>query len=390
VPQAQSSRLSEDVSSFGFSRVIELPHAKTIELDNGLRLTSYHFGMVLDSCLVIDDGRTTLMDMNDCKLTRGPLRQVLTRHPKIDFLFRSHSSASSYPFCVTAEDESELSYRTPLDYSIEFTASAAFAKARYAVPFASNHCYMHKETYQFNPTVVSPVEVKAYFDEHRPAGSECVVMIPGDSWDERKGFSLQPEAQDYFVNREAHLRAYATELDKSMQAYYREEDAVDIAFDAFAEYFRAFATSLPWLVRRVFSPIVAFERSGREGAWIVDFGSRRVFESASAPERAALVVQVHSAVLKDCVEKRMFSVFTASKRLHVRVAKGRMGDFFMLTTLLDMYEYGYFPLRRCFNPRFAMAWLRRWREVVMYAGMATRMILARGRDPLAIAIPRTE
>lgn len=390
VPQAQSSRLYEEVSSFGFSRVIELPHAKTVALDNGLRLTSYHFGLVLDSCLVIDDGRTTLMDMNDCKLTRGPLRQVLGRHPKIDFLFRSHSSASSYPFCVSAEDESELSYRTPLDYSIEFTTSAELARARFAVPFASNHCYMHKETYRFNPTVVSPVEVKTYFDAHRPKDSECVVMIPGDSWDDRDGFTLKPEAQDYFVNREVHLESYAKELDKSMQAYYREEDAVDLTFESFAEYFRIFATSLPALLRGVFSPVVAFERTGRDGTWVVDFRARRVYELASPPETVALRIQVHPAVLRDCVEKRMFSVFTASKRLHVNVSKGRMSDFFLLTTLLDMYEYGYFPLRRCLNARFARAWLRRWREVAMYSWMAVRIVLARGRDPLAVAIPRTE
>ena len=37
---------------------------------------------------------------------------------------------------------------------------------RYAIPFASNHCHLHKDVYPLNGYVMTPVLVKDYVDSN--------------------------------------------------------------------------------------------------------------------------------------------------------------------------------------------------------------------------------
>jgi UDP-MurNAc hydroxylase len=66
VPEGHFARMKRDGELFRFAEVVEMPHAKSLRLDGGLELTSYQFGLMADSALVISDGRTTVLDLNDC------------------------------------------------------------------------------------------------------------------------------------------------------------------------------------------------------------------------------------------------------------------------------------------------------------------------------------
>jgi UDP-MurNAc hydroxylase len=388
IPDAFFGRMKDDILDFGFKNVVELRHGKTVKLAPGLEVTSWQFGLTMDSTLVVSDGTTTLMDMNDCKITGWPLRQVLRRHPKIDFVFRSHSSAQPYPFCVRAEDPRELSYRQNEDYLREFADTARLTGARYAVPFASNHCFLHKETRRFNTTAVSPVDVKRHFDKHGPRDSECVVMVPGDSWSDREGFKLQEH--DFFDNRDRHLAAYAAEVAPLLEEQYRREERARLKFSAFETYFRDVIASVPRAARLLFKPVVAFTLSNRPGpAWVLDFDRRAIYESAAVPADAAFTIDVHEAVLKDCIEKRLFATWTPSKRLSVDLKKGRVRDFLMFLQVLDLHEYGYLPLRRMLSWRFVSRWAPRWREVGQYLALVLKVVRTRhDTDPLKAFIPK--
>src|SRR6267142_5214315 len=281
VPKAPTSCIVNDLQDFKFKSIIELPHGKTLQLAQDLQVTSYQYGLNTDSALVIDDGRTVLLNMNDCKLVGGPLKQVLRRHPKIDFMFRSHSSAQPYPHCVDAEDKDDLGYRKNEDYVSDFVESAILVKPRYAIPFASNNCFLHRETLQFNETVVNTLDVRTFFDEHKPAGTECVVMVAGDSWDDRDGFRIKE--QDFFINREHHLRKYAEETASVLEECYRREDAVTVSFRDFERYFAAFMKSLPLFVRLVFKPVIVFETTGKSvSCWVLDFRRGKIYEATEA------------------------------------------------------------------------------------------------------------
>jgi UDP-MurNAc hydroxylase len=388
IPDAFFGRMKDDILDFGFVRVIELPHGKTVTLGPGMDVTSWQFGLTMDSTLVVSDGRTTLMDMNDCKVTGWPLRQILRRHPRVDFVFRSHSSAQPYPFCVRAEDPSELSYRRNDDYLREFAETARLTGARYAIPFASNHCFLHRETRHFNVTAVSPVDVKRYFDKHGPRDSECVVMVPGDAWSERAGFKLQEH--DFFDNRDTHLAAYAADVAPLLEAQDRREAQARLTFAAFETYFRDVMRSVPRLARVLFKPVVAFTRSNRPGpVWVLDFDRRRIYESDTVPAAAAFRIDVHEAVLKDCIEKRLFATWTPSKRLSVDLKRGRVREFLMFLQVLDLHEYGYLPPRRMLTWRFVSRWAPRWREIGQYVGLVVKVLRTRhDADPVKAFIPK--
>jgi UDP-MurNAc hydroxylase len=364
IPQTHFKRMVKDVKDCGRKNIIELPHGKPLQLGPNLTVTSYQYGLATDSALMISDGKTTLADFNDCKVSGLPLRQVMKRHPKVDFLFRSHSSASPFPHCIDAEDPADLDHRSNEHYIEEFIEMAALVKPRYAIPFASNHCFLHKETFALNSTVVTPNRVKDRFDQRDMAGTECVVMVPGESWDDVNGFRLQQH--DFFENREHHLAAYAQENAAKLDAYYETEAKIRPTFKSFSSYFGKFLGSLPTPLFWFFKPLIVFSFPGQNDRhWIVDFRQRSTYETFEIPKNYSFQVVVHPAVLKDCLDRSLFATFTASKRLRLVLPKGHRTELLVILQLLDMYEYEFFPIfKQAFQRRFIATWMRRWRELV--------------------------
>jgi UDP-MurNAc hydroxylase len=388
VPQAPTGCLLNDLRDFPCKSIIELPHGKTLQLSPTLRITSYQQGLNTDSALIIDDGNTVLANLNDCKLAGAPLRQVLRRHPKIDFLFRSHSSAQPYPHCVEAEDPDDLQYRKNEDYVADFVESATLIKPRYAIPFASNNCFLHRETFRFNDLVVNPLDVKLHFDRQERGSAECVVMVAGDSWDDQEGFHIR--AQDFFTNKEQRLREYAQETAPILEEYYKRESTAKVTFPAFSKYFNDFMSSMPWFLRPVFKPVVVFEPEGQNNSWVLDFRQRRVYEANEAVVDYDVKFRAHPAVLRDCVQRKMFTLFFPSKRLRISLKRGHVKDYFIFEQLFDLYEYGLLPLRNCFSRRSLLVWLRRWREVVAMIALFFRVLWSRNRrDGISDLVPRT-
>lgn len=376
MPEAHFDRMLVDLRSFGFTDITELPHGKTITLTGKTKVASYQFGVSLDSALIVTDGETTLLNVNDCKLMGSPLKHLCDAYSRPDFVFRSHSSASAYPYCVRSYNPDHLKWRTNEHYVAEFLAFANRVNARFATPFASNHCFLHRETREFNDTVVPPEEVKEYFDAHNKGVTQCVVMVPGDSWSREGGFDLSDH--DYFTNRDYHLEQLEAQYADRLQAFYREEDAVRPSWEAFERYFTRLLKGLPWALKLVFPARVLFKvKATPEVYWLVDFKERRVEQVPDDNVQCHLVVEVHPAVLNDCVRKRMFSVFTASKRVRFEIREGPLRHLLLYTRIMDMHESGYFPLSSMFSRRFIRSWLRRWREVFWYARVGFQLLVTR-------------
>src|SRR5207249_1716558 len=155
-----------------------------------------------------------------------------------------------------------------------------------------------------------------YFDKHKPQGSECVVMVPGDSWSDQTGFELQEH--DFFTDRERHLAEYAAEVAPLLEKSYQKEATVRCKFSAFETYFRGFMKSLPRLAHIIFKPVIAFNLSNRgDTYWVLDFDHRTIYETRDIPRNLSFRIDVQEAVLKDCIQKRMFAAWTPSKQLSV-------------------------------------------------------------------------
>jgi UDP-MurNAc hydroxylase len=390
VPKVPTRRMIEDLNYLGFKDIVEMPHGTAVALGRDFLLHSYQFGLGVDSGVVISADGVNLFNCNDAKFFGLPLRQIMRDYPRIDFIFRSHSSAGPIPFCVDNYERLLPEALAQSDSADQFARCALHVGARYAIPFASNHCFLHKDTVPFNGTATTPEDVRRHYQqvaERSGHHSECIVMPPGSSWSVRDGFDIRPF--DFSARREyieAMLITHARQLEHS----YQLEDAVIADFGAFYSYFTELLRALPAFIRgRTLAPI-AFRPYDARGmhCWLVDPRRGIVEELHTPPPPGCASIEVHAAVLRDCLERRMFSVWTASKRLKIKLpgayALAAVQRWF---TVLDLYELEMFPLTRNFSLRALAIRLRRWREPLELARVVVKRSLLRRTLTVATLYP---
>lgn len=383
VPRIPTTRMTRDLRYLGFSDVREIPHGGKVQLAPRFELHSFQFDPIAtDSMAVFRDDDAVLLDANDCKCFGLSLRQVTRRFPRVDFALRSYSSASPFPYCVDGYEGDSQDRRTKEDYRDEFAAFANRVGARYAVPFASNHCFVHPQTRRFNGTAVMPDSVAASMastastkSKHNGDDPECVVMPPGSFWSPEEGFHIRDfdygSQMDYV---EMLSRRYAGKLAAQLE---REASATG-DFTSFREYFAAFMGALNWPLRRRLSRIFfVIDEAERKRFWLVDFRTKQVDEKTAADPDCMQVV-TPALVVNDCCRKKMFSTWTPSKRLLIRLGAAKIGQARLLLDLLDLHEHELLPLRRFFTRRSLSVWRRRWREPLsLLRAMITLRVLRR-------------
>ena len=100
-------------------------------------------------------------------------------------------------------------------------------KPKYAVPFASNHCHLHKDVYSMNNLVNDPFKLEGYLTENKLLEDvELKIMLSGDSWSSESGFSINPENRKYFENKEKHIAEYRDEVSDKLDGYYALENRI--------------------------------------------------------------------------------------------------------------------------------------------------------------------
>lgn len=367
VPKIPGTRMVRDLRSIKRTNITEIPHGGKYELWEGCELHSFQFGLfAADSAVAVTDGETTLLNANDSKIFGLPLDQIKNRLPQVDFVFRSHSSATPVPYCIKDYKSEYPDFRTQQDYIDEFTNFAHAVNAKFAIPFASNHCFLHRETRRFNVTGVDPQMVADHYNSHpttREIGSKCVVMAPGSSWERGEGFKLR---EFDYSQKEAVIAAMAEKYADKLDKQYAKEEQYKASFKAFERYFKGFLNSTTFLIRKTLMPRVLFKTSDPEGEkfWLVDFPAKKVVDVGADVGDVDLKITVPAIVLMACVRQKMFSVWSASKRLEIEIVRGGLSKLNALLGFLDFYENEGLPLRSNLSPRNAPIWLRRWREAV--------------------------
>lgn len=366
VPKIPGTRMVRDLNSCKFKNIVEIPHGGKFELWDDCFLHSFQFGLFsADSIAVISDGETTLLNANDCKTFGLPLKQITNRFPKVDFCFRSHSSATPIPYTIKDYKEKFSELRTAQNYIEEFTSFSLAVKARFGIPFASNHCFLHKETSKFNITGVNPQMVADFYNsspQSKIQNSECVVMVPGSSWDRKNGFDLR--TFDY-SRKDEIIAGMQDKYSVKLEKQYEKEEKTKASFKAFERYFTKFLDSTPAILRKVMLPKLVFSVTDEDGEhlWLLDAPNKKVVEIDDETE-ADIVIRVPALVINDCVRRKMFSVWSASKRLEIELKAGGLTKLQALLAFLDFYENEGLPLRNNFSRRNFPIWLSRWRESV--------------------------
>ena len=378
IPRTPDTRMARDLRHLGFRNVTELEHGRSLQLAPGFTITSYQFNLFTDSALALDVDGVKLLNANDTKLMGAPLAQILRRHGRFDFVFRSHSSANAR-VCWEIFDKAAEPTDDAKRYVRDFADFAVATGCRYAIPFASNHCYLHNDTFHFNSIVTTPQAVLDHFVRERIATPQVRVMLSGDSWSSESGFDIA--VNDFFTNRAAHLEAYAREQQEVLQRFYAKEAAIRLKREELQRYFAPLSAAIPWVIRRRFKghPVCYVLRAGEHTqCFQVDLSRGEVQELSGVDDRRH-PMQIHTSayIVRHCTAANLFAHLTISKRVRYRVASADKSRLVLFNLLLKAYEYEMLPLRRTCSRRFVGTWLRRWREVLLYARIAFN--LARGR-----------
>lgn len=389
VPRFPVSALANQLRELGFQRVTEMVEARRYRLGPDFAITAFQIQYLDDSVLVVEAGGVVIVDLNDAKPLPPSWRAIRRRFPRPDFMLRSHSPAWSFPTCYTFEDEAEAVAVERDSYMAAFREAARILEPRFAVPFASAVCHLHREARSENRHLVPSAEMADYLARHPlPGRTEFVRMSHGASWSSESGFEgTERAAQLDFLTEVERL---ATRRERELARLYAVEDAVVLDHSAFRDYFQQFLRSLgPF--RRLLRSVWVFRLRRGETLeyWTVDFARSRVTQGTTEPESYTSRIDVHPAVLSDALETRVVANIEIAKRWRVHVRRGGVTGHLLLWVLISLFEAGYLTRRNLLTARFVAGYARRLPEVVHYVLLLVR-VLRRGVSAAAETVSGVE
>ncbi len=171
--QTKDRKVIDFCSEIGY-RTRELRHMEPFRLDNGVEVVCGQVPLY-DSWILYDCGGFKVMNINDCAVDRAATEGIKRAVGPVDVLFTQFSYAGWKG--------------GPGDTAMREAAAGAKLQAmqaqiralepRWTVPFASFSYFSHHENQHSNDSINRPSDAAAAIEE---AGSEPVVMYPGDRW----------------------------------------------------------------------------------------------------------------------------------------------------------------------------------------------------------------
>lgn len=375
IPREPAGRMARDLSVLGFHNVEELDHGSSTKIGS-IKLTSYQFSVFTDSAAVVEVGDVVLLNANDAKLMGRPLKQITQNHPSIDFVFRSHSSANSRVMYEITDGDIDT-FEDRERYIEDFYYFVNATSARYAIPFASNHCHLHKDVFDMNNYVVTPKEVEDYWHRKNISEPQLKVMVSGDSWSSENGFVISEV--DYFSDRDERLVAYQESVSDKLNATYTRESKAKVSEARVEKYFAQAFNAMPWILRRLFKDhklLYVLTADDKNVACIeVDCYAKQVkFIEQFSDESHPMQIRTAAALFNHCIASHLFSHLSISKRVKFRTTRANLKKLRVWGFFLNCYEYDLLPVRKIFSRRFVHQWARRWREMLLYVGIVWALV----------------
>jgi UDP-MurNAc hydroxylase len=362
-----NKRSINDLIAIGFKNVKLLKHGQTFEIGD-IKITPYQFGLFLnDSAVVIETPDMKLLNANDCKIAGTSLRSIIKKHGTFDFALRSHSSANDR-VCYTLKSK-EFSFDDKDHYSRSFALFMNAVKPKYAVPFASNHCHLHKDVYSMNNLINDPFKLEKYLNEYNLLNDvELKIMLSGDSWSSEKGFTINQESKIYFENKEIHLAKYRDAVSSKLDAFYTIENKIK-PNSRIIEMFEAQISTIPKFLRLRLGDfsyqMILFNDYG-EYHYVVTPKNASVEQCDSTMQLGA-TIRIPIKIFLDSVAMNMFHHSSISKRnQYIFETEQQLIQYERFQDLLEYVELEVFPLRIKYIGNLIKSYARRWREVIVY------------------------
>ena len=362
-----NKRSVNDLRDMGFKNIKLLKHGESFNLGD-IKITPYQFGLFLnDSAIIVETPDMKLLNANDCKIAGAALRTIIKNHGPFDFALRSHSSANDR-VCYTLES-GDYSFDDKDHYSRSFALFMDAVKPKYAVPFASNHCHLHKDVYSMNNLVNDPFKLEAYLKENNLLdGVELKIMLSGDSWSSDAGFDINPENRKYYENKDKYIEEYRDAVSDKLDSYYALENRIKVN-SRIIDMFETQISSIPKFLRSRLGDFrykMVLFNDGGEYHYIV-FPKDAAVEDCEPTLNVGATVRIPIKIFVDSVAMNMFHHSSISKRnQYIFKTEQLLLQYEKFQDLLEYVELEVFPVRAKYIVNLIKAYVRRWREVIVY------------------------
>ena len=191
VPGFPTRELERILRGFGFTNIVRTLDGEEITLNGDLRVaihveTSITDGPGGDSALVVSDGRSRLVNQNDCRTND---LNALTAHGPVDLHWLQYSGAIWYPMVY---EESPERMREMIDAKVDSQLTRAMRYveaigARAVVPSAGPPAFLDPELYGFNMITGDELSIfpdqRVFMQRLAAAGRHGVLAVPGTAID---------------------------------------------------------------------------------------------------------------------------------------------------------------------------------------------------------------
>ena len=364
-----NKRSIRDLKDFGFKNIIILKHGESFNIGE-IKITPYQFGLFLnDSALVIETPEFKILNANDCKIAGSSLEQIKKRHGVFDFAFRSHSSANDR-VCYEIEGSDNI-FDNPSHYTKAFKLFMDNVKPKFAIPFASNHCHLHKDVFEMNSLINDPFKLEK--DINKMGGllhSELKVMLSGDSWSRGESFTIDTNNQSYFNNKEQFLLDYKDDVSDVLEKYYKQEAKTKLTkrtIKLFEEQFKMFPKFFKRKLKK-WHFTINITGGAKELFLLVDPYSASVSQvNEDYFKTSATKIVMPASVFNSAVTQNMFHHSGISKRnKYIFKDQFNLEKWEIMNGLLEKLELEVFPLNIIYGKNLLLNYFRRWREIIVY------------------------
>lgn len=364
-----NKRSYQDLVKFGFKKIKILKHGESFSFGD-IKITPYQFGLFLnDSALVIESPNLKILNANDCKIAGQSLEQIKRKHGVFDFALRSHSSANDR-VCYKIKG-SDTVFDDPDHYSRSFKLFMDNVKPKYAVPFASNHCHLHKDVYSFNEIINDPFILSKHLEKQGGlSDSKLKIMLSGDSWSTNNGFNINVENEKFFIQKNDFLNRYSIENKNKLELYYKKESKQRLTKITLRRFQKQLNT-IPFFLKlklRKWSFLIVLS-SNEKTKYIEVFPYECLVKELKEVDLNKYKTKIYTPLIifNDAVNMNMFHHSGISKRnKYIFESEEELQKWEILNNLLEKVELQVFPLRLNYCINFVLSYFRRWREILVY------------------------
>lgn len=301
-------RFRERLVALGFKRITEVDFGQDFRCNgSGLTLRLIPPDRAWDdSAIVVKDGATTVLNVNDCHLDNATLER-LGKEQQLDLAFLTFTGASQYPGCFEFPLGSKIQrwQESKESHVEEFVNWARLLRTKRAVPAAGNFALLAPDQLFMNTVnyVNTPQDAVERLRAEAPE-IEGLQMNPGDVWTSDGGLARLRPPPDW-SRRLEHIEELSRQHRAQIaEGFASEGEAPADLYDRFHDYFTGLLRADPTIGKRV-NIVTWWVVDGPHGGdWVIDFTRERDWVYRGVPSQWNLRIKFPARLVYQGVSGR--------------------------------------------------------------------------------------